>query len=49
MRKRGWISEVLVCLGGLVIAAGIGLIYLPAGLIALGFLVGALGVTREMR
>jgi hypothetical protein len=47
--KRPWLSEVLVGIGGLIFAAGVGLVYLPAGVVALGVLIVALGVTREMR
>ena len=46
---KGWMAELLVLVGGLILAAGFALIYLPAGVIACGLLIAAAGIAREVR
>jgi hypothetical protein len=42
------VNTLLQVLGGLVIAVGIGLVYIPAGIIALGGLLLAIGYINEL-
>lgn len=49
MAKWRWVSEALVIVGGLILAGGIGLVFVPAGVIAFGLLLVAVGVSREVR
>lgn len=46
---KGWLAEALVIAGGLIVAAGVALVYVPAGIIACGLVIVAVGVAREVR
>jgi hypothetical protein len=46
---KGLLAEVLVVIGGLIVAAGLALVYLPVGIVACGLLIAAVGVFREVR
>lgn len=48
MRRREWIPGALLTAGLLLTAAGVALIYLPAGVIALGVELAALGVVSAL-
>lgn len=48
MRRREWIPGALLAAGLLLAAAGVALIYLPAGVIALGVELAALGAVSAL-
>lgn len=48
MRRREWIPGALLAAGLLLAAAGVALIYLPAGVIALGVELATLGVVSAL-
>ena len=48
MRRREWIPGALLAARLLLAAAGVALIYLPAGVIALGVELAALGVVSAL-